>query len=140
MAVILLDQATKFLARASLVLGEAHLYWGGLLRIELAENPGAFLSLGASWPPWVRTWVFQGGVIVFLIWTVWSVGRKDKRWLTHLGLNLLLSGGLANLIDRVWKDSVTDFLVLGWGPLRTGVFNIADMAIMAGVILLIWKR
>lgn len=48
-------------------------------------------------------------------------------------------GGIANLIDRVTRDGhVVDYLVLNLGPLHTGVFNLADIAIMAGAGVLLW--
>ena len=53
------------------------------------------------------------------------------------GLALLLSGAVGNLIDRLRYDGlVIDFLNFGVGPLRSGIFNVADMAIMAGALLL----
>ena len=52
------------------------------------------------------------------------------------GLTLLIAGGLGNLIDRLVYGYVTDFLNVGIGSLRTGIFNVADMAIMLGVGLL----
>ena len=50
----------------------------------------------------------------------------------------MLAGGIGNLIDRVFHGGlVIDFLNMGIGPVRTGIFNVADMAIMAGFALLI---
>ena len=55
-----------------------------------------------------------------------------------MGCTLLLAGAVGNLIDRIRLDGlVIDFLNLGIGPLRTGIFNVADMAIMAGAVLLV---
>ena len=54
------------------------------------------------------------------------------------GCGLLVSGAVGNLIDRVRFDGlVIDFLNVGLGPLRTGIFNVADMAIMAGAALVV---
>jgi signal peptidase II len=56
-----------------------------------------------------------------------------------IGLCLLTGGGLGNLIDRISNNgAVTDFLRLGIGPLRTGIFNLADVAIVSGVLMLLW--
>jgi signal peptidase II len=56
-----------------------------------------------------------------------------------VALGLLLAGGVGNLIDRINQNGhVTDFLNVGIGPVRTGIFNVADMAIMAGAGLLFW--
>jgi signal peptidase II len=58
--------------------------------------------------------------------------------LPTLGLALFVAGGASNWIDRVARGSVVDFLNVGVGPVRTGVFNVADVAIMlgAGVVVL----
>ena len=50
---------------------------------------------------------------------------------------LFVAGGMSNLIDRVAMGSVIDFMNVGIGSFRTGIFNVADGAIMAGVALLI---
>ena len=55
----------------------------------------------------------------------------------ELGLVLFTAGGASNWIDRVLRGSVVDFLNLGIGPLRTGVFNMADVAIMLGAGLFV---
>jgi signal peptidase II len=56
------------------------------------------------------------------------------------GVALFLAGGVSNLIDRVAIGSVIDFLSAGIGPVRTGIFNVADLAIMAGIGLFIAER
>ena len=60
-----------------------------------------------------------------------------------LGAALIVSGGASNWIDRVATGSVIDFLNVGIGPFRTGIFNVADVAIVAGIALLLlehWRR
>lgn len=61
------------------------------------------------------------------------------RGLAHwqvVGLSLIASGGIGNWIDRLTNDGrVTDFLNVGIGSLRTGIFNVADMALVIGVAL-----
>jgi signal peptidase II len=54
-----------------------------------------------------------------------------------MGVCLVLAGGASNWVDRVVRGSVVDFLNVGVGPLRTGIFNVADVAIMVGVALLL---
>ncbi|MCK7471140.1 MAG: signal peptidase II [Desulfomicrobium escambiense] len=57
---------------------------------------------------------------------------------TTVALSLIVGGGLSNLIDRIaYGGNVVDFLNIGLGSLRTGIFNIADVAIMVGAITLI---
>ncbi|HEX8522706.1 MAG TPA: signal peptidase II, partial [Tepidisphaeraceae bacterium] len=58
-----------------------------------------------------------------------------------VGLTLVAAGGVSNLADRIAHGSVIDFLNVGIGSLRTGIFNLADMAIMAGMaMLLLWAH
>ena len=58
-----------------------------------------------------------------------------------LGLALVVAGGVSNLADRVAHGAVVDFLNVGLGSLRTGIFNVADMAIMTGVgLILLWAH
>ncbi|MEK7730045.1 MAG: signal peptidase II, partial [candidate division KSB1 bacterium] len=65
--------------------------------------------------------------------------RADNRNRFHLlALSLIFAGGMGNLIDRIFRDGrVIDFLNLGIGDFRTAIFNIADMAISFGMVLLI---
>jgi signal peptidase II len=46
---------------------------------------------------------------------------------------------MSNLADRMAIGSVIDFLNVGIGPVRTGIFNVADMAIMAGIAMVLWE-
>jgi len=107
----------------------------GVVRFELAYNPGAFLSLGAGLPPLVRSVLF--GVTVPLGVVLASVLVLRGRQLAtpvRVALALLVGGGLANGLDRMLHQGVvTDFVSLGVGPLRTGIFNVADVAVIAGV-------
>lgn len=135
-----LDQATKWWAETSLDRGRIFSYANDMLRIQYAENPGAFLGLGGNLSPEARFWLLTAvnGCFLFVIG-----GILIARWHMPTGqfaaLALLLSGGIGNLIDRTTQNGlVTDFLNVGIGPVRTGIFNVADMAIMAGAGLLFW--
>jgi signal peptidase II len=140
-ALVALDQATKLLAieRLQHTRFNPIQYAGGLFRIQYAENPGAFLSLMAGMPDHLRFWVLTvanglilGGLAVYLVRS-----RTADRWL-WFALMLILAGGVGNLIDRVRFDGhVIDFLNIGLGRLRTGIFNVADVAITAGFLMLL---
>lgn len=133
------DQVTKLIARDAL-RERSFSFLGDLFRLQHAENPGAFLSLGADLGPEARFWIFTVAVIAILGYTVFAFWRRaDLDRLTMISLSMIVAGGLGNLIDRVQKGTVTDFMILGAGPIRTGVFNIADMAIVFGVVVLAFK-
>jgi signal peptidase II len=131
------DQWTKHLARTHLHYG-MHRYAGGVLTLLYAENSGAFLSLGANLPEIVRRAVLDGLVGIGLCVAAWVLftGRMQTRW-DEIALALIVAGGIGNLVDRMRNHGrVTDFIYLAAGPVHTGVFNVADMAITAGVIWL----
>jgi signal peptidase II len=132
------DQATKHFARAELNQTESIMLPGRFLELTLAENPGAFLSLGASLPQAVRTALTLGLALGLALLLVYLVRRPALGWRGLLGLSLIWAGGVSNLIDRLVRDGqVTDFMVLRIGPLHTGVFNLADFALVAGTCIVL---
>lgn len=131
------DQGTKFLAKEHL-MGEGRISMAGdVFRLQYSENTGAFLSMGSELPETVRKIVFTGFVALILIGFLVYLLRSDAlNKATVFAGGLMVSGGIGNLIDRVFNDgAVVDFLNLGFGTIRTGIFNIADMVIMAGLVL-----
>ncbi|MCB0128122.1 MAG: signal peptidase II [Caldilineaceae bacterium] len=133
------DQATKMIARQELATAPMQEYGNGFFRLLYAENPGAFLSLGASLHPDLRFWVFTVFIALLLSGLSWFAIRYiQKAPLPFVvAVALIAGGGLGNLIDRLLYDGhVVDFMQVGYSPLRTGVFNVADMAIMAGTGLM----
>jgi len=112
------------------------------LRFQLTSNPGAFLSLGAGLPSGWRHLILLGLVPLLLASicaVAWRSGLSSGRPL--VGLAFVVGGGLANWLDRLQHGgAVTDFVSFGLGPFRTGVFNLADASIMAGVALLLLAR
>ncbi len=131
------DRATKHFAITSLAGAADQSFLADTVRLTYHENPGAFLGLGAQWGPGARTAVFQIGNGLFLLAAAVLILMGGFCRLGQAGLLLLLAGGVSNLVDRVALGRVIDFLNVGIGPLRTGIFNIADVAILAGVALLI---
>ena len=136
------DQVTKAAARHYLE-GQGRLsYLGDTFRLTLAENHGAFLGMGGSLPPMVRTIIFTvlvGGFLLGLL--IWMFRSKEMSTLGILSISLLVGGGVGNLIDRVLNNGgVTDFLNLGIGTLRTGIFNVADLWIVFGAVLLLFAK
>lgn len=140
------DQLTKELARSHLGAVPVSLA-AGTVQLAVVENSGAFLSLGAALPETVRRIAFQGIVplgllclcVVFLRQAALAPGEA-------LGMALVAGGGAGNWLDRVLGDGrVTDFVRLGAGPVHTGVFNAADVAVLCGIVVLLattrrWSR
>lgn len=133
------DQATKAIARQRLPAGATISMLHDTLRLERAENPGAFLSLGESLPAAWRSAVFTfGGLLLVAGVLCWALLARETHPARTVGAALVAAGGLGNIIDRLSHSGhVIDFLNVGIGSVRTGIFNVADMALMLGVALLI---
>ena len=111
-------------------------YFADTIRLDFAQNPGGFLSLGSNLPDSFRTTVFIAMNSFMMLGLICYICiKRNVPLMLFVALVLVLSGGIGNLIDRVCNDGlVTDFINVGIGPIRTGVFNVADMAVLFGAI------
>lgn len=126
LAVVVLDQASKWWM---LHHGSDRPLWGEWLRLTLTENQGAAFGL------------FQGGRAAFVAIGVAAAGgllyahrvlpAGDRR---RFWLALILGGNLGNLVDRLRLGHVTDFIDMGIGAARWPVYNLADVAVVAGAL------
>lgn len=132
------DRVTKHVATAELADQPTQSLFADIVRLTYEQNTGGFLSLGASLPEGARTALFTIGTGIILACAVLVAFRLPRgRW-QSAGLALFIGGGLSNWIDRILHGSVVDFLNIGVGSLRTGIFNVADVAIMTGIALLLF--
>jgi signal peptidase II len=131
------DRVTKHLATAKLAGNPGYSYLSDTVRFEYAENPGAFLSLGAKLPTSARTVLLTIGAALGL--AAVAVVAFTLRWrgASLNGAVLFLAGGASNLVDRMSHGTVVDFMNVGVGSVRTGIFNVADVALMIGVALMV---
>jgi signal peptidase II len=134
LATIGCDRVTKHFAAATLAEAPTRSFMADTIRLQYMENTGAFLNLGSDWPVEIRTVVFSGGSAVLLLAAAIITFRSRRSGSAAAGLALFVAGGASNLVDRVAQGRVVDFMNVGIGPVRTGIFNVADMAIMAGVV------
>jgi signal peptidase II len=135
---IAFDQWTKQIATDALRGQPARTWLNDTFRLQFATNEGAFLSLGANLPPQARYWMLTLGVGALLAALAGYSLFSKKLDLFQVGsYALIASGGFSNWIDRARFDGVVvDFMNMGLGPVRTGVFNVADIAILVGIGLL----
>ena len=128
------DQISKAAARSLLSQGHPIKFLRGTLEFTLSQNVGAFLSMGSRLSAPLRYGLFSiGGGLIILAGLYYLVTRTQLSNRLVIALSLLIGGAIGNLIDRLaFHGSVTDFLFLSIGPLHTGVFNLADMAVMFG--------
>lgn len=137
-AIVAADLATKALAQRWLEGEPTIELVGDTVRLGYVMNTGVFLSLGHQLPPQLRFWLFVvgvGGVLVMLL----ALTFKDPRFRRSevIAVAAIVGGGLGNLWDRILLGAVRDFMNVGIGPVRTGIFNVADMAITFGGIALL---
>ena len=126
-----LDQLTKAWARSALETRDVDVVW--TLRFHLTVNHAAAFSLGAGFGAWIA--VIAVVVVGVLVWK----GRSVDSRAGAIALGLIVGGALGNVFDRLvhsdggfLSGGVTDFIDLQWWP----VFNVADMAVVCGAILL----
>jgi len=125
--VVVADQVAKAVVEAQLVLGE-DVDLLGPLDLTLSHNRGvAFGLAGGAGPPLILVSLVALGVVAYLF------ARNPARPGMWVATGLLAGGAIGNLIDRVRAGEVTDYVDIGsWPP-----FNLADVAITAGVLLLV---
>lgn len=135
------DRLTKRMAVDRLAGAPGRSYFADTVRLEYAENTGGFLSLGENMPPAMRRTVFVGGtaVLFLIVLAVLARGFEGavRRELAIAGMWLFFAGGLSNWLDRLAHGRVVDFIMLQLGPLHTGIFNVADVAITIGAALML---
>ncbi|MEA2381668.1 MAG: signal peptidase [Solirubrobacteraceae bacterium] len=127
--VVALDQATKALVRATVARGESEAVLPG---VEIVHTRNTGVAFGA---------LAGGGAIVTVVIGLALVallgyfGTHVRRPLVWLPTGMLLGGAIGNVIDRVRDGAVTDFVQL---PLGFPPFNVADMSITFGVLVLLY--
>ena len=134
------DGVTKHIAAENLAGLPTQSFFADTIRLSYAENTGGFLEFGAALPEWARTTLFTvatGAFLLLLVAVAWRNGWQQ--WQT-VALSLFIAGGFSNWVDRLGDGRVVDFLNVGIGGIRTGVFNVADVAIMAGVALFLFAE
>lgn len=141
--VVALDQWTKQLAIKYLMGAETINYFNGVFQLVYAENPGAFLGMGGALSRPIRFVVFGLVVAIGLGLMFWSILKNKVGQIEAFAYSLILAGGIGNVIDRLSHERghVVDFMFidLKFAPFaKTGVFNIADVAIVFGVIVLLF--
>lgn len=140
MGVVGCDQATKQTAAVHLKGHPRTEVLGRVVQVTYAENRGAFLGLGDRLPEPARVPVLVGFNLIILAGVgAWAFARRRSLWVRASAV-IIIAGGLGNILDRVFRDGgrVVDFLFIQLGPLHTGIFNVADVALMLGLAGLVW--
>ena len=129
------DHATKIAAEASLSHGRAVNVVSGVLELRYAPNPDiAFSLLRTLGIPRSPSLLLATSLIALAsVVVVWVLSRARATRSQHVGFALVLAGALGNVVDRAVRGYVVDFIHITRWP----VFNVADMAVVAGMMLLV---
>ena len=132
-AIILADQLTKFAVRNNMKVGESISVIEGFFSLTHISNSGGALSMFEG-----STFLLIAVPVLAMAAALWYMEKHPKaHWTLTLAIEFIVGGGVGNLIDRIWQGYVTDFLDFTSLPFWNWIFNIADIAVCAGCLLII---
>lgn len=129
--VVLLDQVTKFGVSNSMNQGESIGVWGNILRITYIKNPGMAFGIQIGNKLFFTIFALIASIVIL----IYLFRLKPEHFLPRLALASILGGAIGNLIDRFVSGKVIDFIDIR--IIRWPIFNVADIAVTIGMILLI---
>lgn len=139
--ILAIDQWSKLYVRAHFRLYQSHPIVPGWLDLTYTLNPGAAFSLFATMPQGFRSIFFIALSLAATVVLIALMFRRTTIASHAIAFALILAGTIGNLIDRVVRGLVIDFIYFHHASFSYPVFNIADTAITAGVgliLLLSW--
>src|SRR5690242_3511321 len=135
--ILILDQASKLYIASHLALHQDIVLIPNWLDITYTLNPGAAFSMFAGMPAWFRSSLLlvlaAAAIVVLFVLLV----RDSRLSLTSAALAMILAGAIGNLIDRLARGPVVDFILMHYYAYAWPVFNVADSAITIGVVLIL---
>ncbi len=155
LVILILDQITKFWILKNFYLGETRPVIPGYFDLVYVTNRGAAFGMFSDWHSNYQTWFFFIVTLVAfaVLFVLYKNTQPDDRK-TQIPLAMIFGGALGNIMDRVMRGEVTDFLSFHWQnkiadfdllgkhfrfPLTWPAFNIADAAITCGALFLVIK-
>lgn len=132
------DQISKNLVRQHVNYYENIKLIGDYFTLTKVENEGAILSIGSSLPEGLKFILLSGlPVIALAFGVVYMFLRKNISISSMVALSFAIGGGIGNIYDRMIYGSVTDFLHIDLGIFQTGIFNMADVSLMVGMVIFV---
>ncbi|WP_025663487.1 signal peptidase II [Aquimarina megaterium] len=132
------DQITKEKVREEISKNETVKVIGDNFILTKVENTGAALSLGENLTPNLKIIFLQVlPLLVLLFMFIYIVKENKISKLNLIGFSFIIGGGIGNIYDRILFNSVTDFMYLEYGFLHTGIFNMADVSVVVGTLLIL---
>lgn len=151
--IFFLDQASKMMVQGSMSLGQSRQVLGDLMRFTYILNPNGLMGL--SFGPWTRFLLLPLSLVALSAIIYFYYRWQGKKIIAAVSLGMILAGAAGNLLDRFRQGAVVDFIDCDFpnislapfrlGPLKFGgyyldrwyTFNIADSAVLVGVIILL---
>ncbi|UPA17954.1 signal peptidase II [Borrelia puertoricensis] len=139
---VFFDQWSKYLVVKYIRIGAEYLsFFGDFFKIIHVRNTGVLFSIGSNIDPSLKNLFFLIIPIIVLIF-VFSFALKETNKIARIALVLILSGGIGNIIDRLFRPlGVVDFLDVKFfgifGLQRWPTFNFADSYVVIGITLFI---
>ena len=136
---IFLDQISKILIRNNVEQYSDIKLIGEYFILTNVENSGAFLGMGSGFSPIMKSvFLIILPIIVLISIIVYVYRDKEIDKISLIGFSIIIGGGIGNIFDRIIYGSVTDFLFIDLGGIfKTGIFNIADLAVTTGMFLIL---
>ncbi len=132
------DQFSKVYIRKTVTAHEQIQLINDNFILTNVENTGAMLGMGSHLPPVLKLIFLQGlPILVLLVLLVRVLKKPDMGLGLIVAFAFVIGGGIGNLIDRVFYGKVTDFFFVKIGFFKTGIFNMADVSVTLGVLLLL---
>lgn len=131
------DRVTKDLAKEHLQNKASISYFNNTIKLVYVENTGAAMSFADDLPKAASFWLLSMLPLAVMIGLAYYVISRIKQMppAKFISFALIIAGGSGNIYDRIVYDRhVTDFIYMGIGNLHTGVFNIADVCVTAGMV------
>ena len=133
------DQVSKRIVRRNVAPDQTFSMLNDHLTVTHAENTGAFLSLGDAMPKTAKNILLSVLPLLALAFGFYyTITKRNISKTTLVGLCFVMGGGAGNVFDRIVYGSVTDFLHIKLGYFQTGIFNLADLSIVTGTLIILF--
>lgn len=137
---IAIDQISKVVVRANIEIKEVIELIGDKFILTNVYNKGAFLGMGSDMDPTLRLiflLILPSIVLLYVIYYIVKTKELDR--LSLIAFCCIIGGGIANVFDRIVFGKVTDFFFIDLGGVfKTGIFNVADLSVTTGMIMLLF--
>ena len=138
---IAIDQISKVWVRANFDYGETKSLIGEKFIMQYVENQGAFLGMGSDMHPTLKLillLILPTIVLGYVIYYI--IKNKELDRMSLIAFCCIVGGGIANVFDRITRGEVTDFFFINLGGVfKTGIFNIADVSVTSGMLILLFS-